>query len=66
MTTTLRKHHILGRFQNLKLAKSFSARTHPGTHKASRIFLGDCPEYWVVTMAEGERLLAEGYEELPR
>lgn len=62
MTTTLRKHHILGRFQNLDLAKSFSARTL----KASRIFLGDCPEYWVVTMAEGERLLAEGYEELPR
>ena len=62
MTATLRKHHILGRFQNLALAERFSARTL----KASRIFLGDCPEYWVVTMAEGERLLAEGYEELPR
>ena len=62
MTATQRKHHILGRFQNLALAERFSARTL----KASRIFLGDCPEYWVVTMAEGERLLAEGYEELPR
>ena len=62
MTTTLRKYHILGCFQNLATAESFSARTL----KASRMFMGDFPDYWVVTMAEGERLLAEGYEELPR
>lgn len=56
----------LARFHNPALAASFAARTI----KASRIFMGSIDddgengEFWVVTMAEGERLLAAGYEEL--
>ncbi len=48
------------KFKNEKNARSFANRTK----KAHRIFLGDDGKYWVVTMAQGEKLLAQGYEEI--
>lgn len=51
---------MLGKFQNLGLALSFSGRTN----KMSAIILGDDNKYWVVTMAEMERLIKAGYEVL--
>ena len=30
--------------------------------KPMRVVLGDCPEYWLVTPADAERLVRAGYE----
>ena len=66
MATKTTNPHLLGRISSPALATSFAARAL----KASRIFLGHIKddgqdgEYWVVTIAEGEHLLAAGYTEL--
>ena len=52
---------MLAKFNSLSLARSFSNRTK----KASAIILGDDGKFWVVTLAEMERLLAQGYELAP-
>lgn len=49
---------MLGKFNNLQTAQNFSNRTN----KASAIILGDDNKYWVVTLAEMEKLLRGGYE----
>jgi hypothetical protein len=49
---------MLGKFNKEDLARSFSNRTI----KMSMIILGDDGKYWVVTMAQGARLLKAGYE----
>lgn len=46
---------MLGKFNSIELAKSFSNRTT----KMSAIVLGDDNKYWVVTMGEFARLLKE-------
>jgi hypothetical protein len=48
----------IAKFSKESTAKSFSSRTI----KASAIILGDDGKYWVVTLAEMERLLKAGYE----
>jgi hypothetical protein len=45
-------------FHSQALAESFSGRTI----KPSAIILGDDQKYWVVTLAEAQRLVAAGYE----
>lgn len=30
------------------------------------VILGDCPQYWVVSMADAEKLIQAGYERAPR
>jgi hypothetical protein len=49
---------MLGRFWVLGLARAFSNRTA----MASAVVLGDDGRFWVVTLAEMERLLRAGYE----
>lgn len=49
---------MLGKFTNHQTAERFSSRTT----KPSAIMLGDDGRYWVVTLAEMDRLLAAGYE----
>lgn len=49
---------MLGKFIEERNAREFSNRTN----KASAIILGDDGKYWVVTLAEMERLLRAGYE----
>lgn len=49
---------MLGKFNNEQTAQNFSHRTI----KASAIILGDDGKYWVVTLAQMERLLKAGYE----
>jgi len=44
---------MLGKFNSKQLAESFSNRTE----KISAIVLGDDTKYWVVTLAEMNRLL---------
>lgn len=48
----------MSKFKFYANARSFSNRTI----KASAIILGDDGLYWVVTLAEMERLLKTGYE----
>lgn len=48
------------KFSSEGRARSYSYRTI----KPTRIFLGDDNKYWVVGMADGERLLKAGYEEI--
>lgn len=49
---------MLGKCIDEQNAREFSNRTN----KASAIVLGDDGKYWVVTLAEMERLLKAGYE----
>jgi hypothetical protein len=49
---------MLGQFNSIHLARCFAARTT----KMSAIILGNDGRYWVVTLAEMDRLLAAGYE----
>lgn len=49
---------MLGKFRNLSLAKSFSEKTL----QISAIILGDDDGFWVVTLAQMDRLLKAGYE----
>ena len=46
------------RFSDRSLAAGFANRCH----KAHGIILGDDMKYWVVTMADFERLLRVGYD----
>ena len=50
----------------LKYSKIESARNVAYDHavKAMRIFCCDDMKFWVVSMADGEKLLAAGYEEV--
>ncbi len=48
---------MLGKFNEMRLAQSFSNRTT----KASAIVLGDDNKFWVVTLAEMVKLEAAGY-----
>lgn len=50
------------RFHSESLAWSF----HDRCLKAHMVILGDAAEYWVVTMAEAERLMKAGYEAAQR
>ena len=49
---------MLGKFNSLSLAQSFSNRTD----KMSAIVMGDDGKYWVVTLAKMEELINAGYE----
>ncbi|MCP3943210.1 MAG: hypothetical protein GY710_17220 [Desulfobacteraceae bacterium] len=51
----------LGKFIDRILAEQYSNRTR----KMSAIILGDDGRYWVVTLANMERLLRAGYELAP-
>jgi hypothetical protein len=46
------------KFSNESAARRFS----DNAIKAMMIIMGDDMKYWVVTMAEGERLIRAGYE----
>lgn len=46
------------KFTTEQTARNFSARTI----KASAIILGDDNKFWVVTLAQMERLIAAGFE----
>lgn len=50
------------RFHSEPLAWSFCDRCI----KAHMVILGDASLFWVVTMAEAERLMKAGYEAAPR
>lgn len=50
------------RFNSETLAWSF----HDRCIKAHMVILGDAEQYWVVTMAEAERLMKAGYEAAQR
>lgn len=52
------ENEMLRKFNDSELARSYSARTI----KASAIIMGDDGRYWVVTLAEMERLVKCGYE----
>lgn len=49
---------MLGKFHSHKTAEQFSNRTY----KMSVVMVGDDRKYWVVTLAEMERMLKAGYE----
>ncbi|HQU83973.1 MAG TPA: hypothetical protein PKY59_12635 [Pyrinomonadaceae bacterium] len=53
-------NNIIAKFNTPASAKGFSAKAK----KSYRLFLGDDEKIWVVTMAEGEKLLKQGYEEI--
>lgn len=57
-TQSMGLENSMSKFRCYANAKSFSERTI----KASAIILGDDGLYWVVTLAEMERLLRAGYE----
>jgi hypothetical protein len=46
------------KFSRQQIAQDFADRAA----KAMMIILGDDQKFWVVTMAEGERLIRSGYE----
>jgi hypothetical protein len=46
------------KFNTLRYAESFAARCH----KAHMIIMGDDMRFWVVTLAQGEKLIRAGYE----
>lgn len=48
------------KFSNPAAARDFAYRCI----KAHRLFLGDDNKVWVVCMADGEKLLRGGYEEI--
>jgi len=50
------------RFRQSELAFSFADRAT----KSMLVVLGDDERYWVVTMADAERLIRAGYEAAPR
>jgi len=50
------------RFRRYELAESFADHAV----KSMMVLLGDDERYWVVTMANAERLLRAGYEAAPR
>ena len=50
------------RFRLSELAFSFADRAT----KSMLVVLGDDERYWVVTMADAERLIRAGYEAAPR
>jgi hypothetical protein len=52
--------NTIATFNTPAAAKSFIRNAR----KSYRLFLGDDELIWVVTMAEGERLLKQGYEEI--
>jgi hypothetical protein len=45
-------------YSSLQYAKAFSNRSK----EATMIILGDNQKFWVVNLAQGERLLKAGYE----
>ncbi len=55
----------IARFNTPRNAESFVNQAFKTTGKTLRIFMGDDETFWVVTMADGERLLKGGLEELP-
>jgi hypothetical protein len=57
---TVGQMHI-ERFIRMDLAVSFAARAVKGM----MVIMGDDARYWVVSMADGERLIRMGYEALP-
>jgi len=50
------------RFRSHSSADNFTY----GTVKPMMVILGDDEYFWVVTLADGERLLASGYEVAPK
>jgi hypothetical protein len=50
------------RFRNQGLADSFADHAT----KTLMVIMGDDERFWVVTMADGERLIRGGYEVAPR
>ena len=49
-------------YQSLSNARS---ACYEHSVKPSRIVMGDCPWYWVVSPADAERLTKAGYELIP-
>jgi len=56
MKTELKNKPVV--FKNLETAKNFAARAV----KPMTVVFGDCPQYWVVTVADAMRLVKQGYE----
>lgn len=59
------KINVVAKFNTPRNANGFINRAFETTGKSLRIFMGDDETFWIVTMADGERLLAAGYEEMP-
>lgn len=57
------KIRLIAKFNTPRNANEFLSNAFRTTGKSLRIFMGDDRLFWVVTMAEGERLLNAGYEE---
>ena len=59
------KIRVIAKFSKPGNAENFIYGAHATTGKMLRIFMGDDQLFWVVTMADGERLLRGGLEEWP-
>lgn len=46
------------KFSNMQTAINFASRCE----KMMMVIMGDDGKYWVVTMAQGEKLISQGYE----
>jgi len=55
----------IAKFNTPRNAEGFVNLAFKTTSRSLRIFMGDDELFWVVTMADGERLLKGGLEELP-
>ena len=62
MTKTDFEKMTIYRFRSSELAWGFANHAE----KAMMVLLGDDERYWVVRMADAERLLRAGYEAAPR
>lgn len=56
--------NILAKFNSPAAAKSYITNAFKTNRKSYRAFLGDDELVWVVTMATGEKLLKQNYEEI--
>ena len=57
--------NVIARFNTPAAAINFVNLAFKTTGKTRRIIMGDDMKLWIVTMAEAERLIAGGLEELP-
>ena len=63
MNNSPKANQILGKFNSLRNAESFSDRSFATTGKANAIILGDDEKFWVTNLRTFENLTANGYEE---
>jgi hypothetical protein len=58
------KYKVIAKFISPANARSFAFRASETTGRSRPITMGDDQLFWVVTMADGEKLVYAGYEEL--